>query len=200
MARAASRFVCQECGAVHGKWAGRCGDCGAWNAIVEEAPREAVPRGLGGGKGKKLAFEDLTQRASDAGPARLASGIAEFDRVTGGGLVPGSAILVGGENYEYMIFTDELFWKSLWNTAFMLLGLPLSLGAGLGLAMLLHHELKGIAVYRTVYYLPAVMPVVASSVLWIWMFEPNRGLLNSALDLLADRVEGGGVAVVELEE
>jgi DNA repair protein RadA/Sms len=97
MAKAASRFVCQDCGAVHGKWAGRCGDCGAWNSIVEEAPRESVPRGLGGGKGKKLAFEDLSPRAGDSKPARLVSGIAEFDRVTGGGLVPGSAILVGGD-------------------------------------------------------------------------------------------------------
>jgi DNA repair protein RadA/Sms len=97
MAKATARFVCQECGAVHGKWAGRCGDCGAWNSIVEEAPREAVPRGLGGGKGRKLAFEDLKPRTSDTGPARFASGIAEFDRVTGGGLVPGSAILVGGD-------------------------------------------------------------------------------------------------------
>jgi DNA repair protein RadA/Sms len=97
MAREAPRFVCQECGAVHGKWAGRCGDCGAWNSIVEEAPREAVPRGLGSAKGKKLAFEDLKPHADDRGPARLASGIAEFDRVTGGGLVPGSAILVGGD-------------------------------------------------------------------------------------------------------
>jgi len=97
VAKAAPRFVCQDCGAVHGKWAGRCGDCGAWNAIVEEAPREAVPRGLGAGKGRRLAFEDMNLPAGDAGPARLASGIAEFDRVTGGGLVPGSAILVGGD-------------------------------------------------------------------------------------------------------
>jgi len=97
MAKVASRFVCQDCGAVQGKWAGRCGDCGAWNAIVEEAPREAVPRGLTGGKGKRLDFGNLAPRDGDKGPARFASGIAEFDRVTGGGLVPGSAILVGGD-------------------------------------------------------------------------------------------------------
>jgi len=97
MAKAAPRFVCQDCGAVHGKWAGRCGDCGAWNTIVEEVSRETVPRGLGAGKGRKIAFSELAGRTDGTAPARLATGIAEFDRVTGGGLVPGSAVLVGGD-------------------------------------------------------------------------------------------------------
>lgn len=93
------------------------------------------------------------------------------------------AVATGLGNYRQMLASDELFYKSLGNTLFMILGLPLSLGAGLGLAMLLHHELKGMSIYRTVFYMPAVMPVVASAVLWIWMFEPNRGLLNTALGL-----------------
>jgi DNA repair protein RadA/Sms len=99
MARAAPRYVCQSCGAAHPRWSGRCEACGAWNTIVEEAPREAVPRGLGAAKGKapagRLEFLPLKGTA-DATP-RLVTGMAEFDRVCGGGLVPGSALLLGGD-------------------------------------------------------------------------------------------------------
>ncbi len=92
MARPArSRHVCQTCGAVHGKWAGRCEACGAWNSVVEEAEGPAA----GTARGRRLAFTNLSV---DAPPApRLSSGIAELDRVLGGGLVPGSAVLVGGD-------------------------------------------------------------------------------------------------------
>src|SRR5208282_3725472 len=82
-----------QCGAVHSKWSGKCEDCGGWNTIAEEVMRTA-PRGLGGAKGR-LAFVDLKGEAADA--PRRQSGIAEFDRVCGGGLVPGSALLVGGD-------------------------------------------------------------------------------------------------------
>ena len=102
MARAAARHVCQSCGAAFPKWSGRCDACGAWNAIVEEAPREAAPKGLGpmgrgSGKagGRKLDFVGLTGEL--AGPPRLVTGMMEFDRVCGGGLVPGSALLLGGD-------------------------------------------------------------------------------------------------------
>jgi DNA repair protein RadA/Sms len=96
MARAESRFVCQSCGAVHPKWAGKCDDCGAWNTLVEEATRASAPKGLGGGKGgRPLAFVGLQGDAQAT--ARRASAIAEFDRVCGGGLVPGSALLIGGD-------------------------------------------------------------------------------------------------------
>jgi len=96
MARAQSRYVCQACGAVAPKWAGRCESCGEWNTLVEEAAAEAgPPKGLGRGRGKKLDFVGLSG-TSAAAPRRV-SGIAEFDRVCGGGLVPGSAILVGGD-------------------------------------------------------------------------------------------------------
>ena len=100
MAQPRSRHVCQACGAVYGKWAGRCEACGAWNTIVEEATRETVP--LGGkrrardsGTGRKLAFTDLDDTPVEV-PRRI-TGIAEFDRVTGGGLVSGSALLIGGD-------------------------------------------------------------------------------------------------------
>ncbi|MBX6367703.1 MAG: DNA repair protein RadA [Rhodospirillales bacterium] len=96
MPRAQSRYVCQACGAVAPKWAGKCESCGEWNTLVEEAAVEAgPPKGLGRGRGKKLDFVALS--GTSAGAPRRVSGIAEFDRVCGGGLVPGSAILVGGD-------------------------------------------------------------------------------------------------------
>ena len=95
MARAATRYACQQCGAAYAKWSGRCEACGAWNSLIEEAPRSAPPRGLDPGGGRALGFVGLT------GPSRLPprrqTGIAELDRVCGGGLVPGSAVLVGGD-------------------------------------------------------------------------------------------------------
>jgi DNA repair protein RadA/Sms len=96
MARAGEAvFVCQNCGAAYRKWSGKCDSCGAWNTIVEEAAPEAAPRGLGGKRGRKLALAGL--RGGEAEAPRSVTGIAEFDRVCGGGLVPGSALLVGGD-------------------------------------------------------------------------------------------------------
>ncbi|MSO65637.1 MAG: DNA repair protein RadA [Alphaproteobacteria bacterium] len=95
MARAAARFVCQQCGTAHPKWSGRCEACGAWNSLVEEAGPVAGPRGIAGGKKGGLAFSSL--QGGDADPPRFTTGIAELDRVCGGGLVPGSALLVGGD-------------------------------------------------------------------------------------------------------
>jgi len=91
-----SSFVCQSCGAVSSKWAGKCEACGGWNTITEEG----APPPIGGGatrraKGRHFALEDL--KTEDAPPPRRITGIAEFDRVAGGGLVPGSALLVGGD-------------------------------------------------------------------------------------------------------
>jgi len=94
MARA-PRYVCQSCGASHTKWSGRCEACDAWNAIVEEAPVEAAPKGLGGGKGRAIELETLD--GGDTEIERLTTGIKELDRVLGGGLVPGSAVLIGGD-------------------------------------------------------------------------------------------------------
>ncbi|MDE1939531.1 MAG: DNA repair protein RadA [Alphaproteobacteria bacterium] len=96
MARSQATFVCQACGAVHAKWSGKCDACGAWNSIIEEgAP---VPAGNGAMrrvKGRPFALEDL--KTQDKEPQRRVTGVGEFDRVCGGGLVPGSAILVGGD-------------------------------------------------------------------------------------------------------
>jgi len=96
MARNAINFVCQACGSVHPKWAGRCDDCGAWNSLVEEA---ATPPAGGGAKrvtkGRRFALEGLASK--DKEPPRLVTHVDEFDRVAGGGLVPGSALLIGGD-------------------------------------------------------------------------------------------------------
>lgn len=96
MAKSSVSFVCQSCGTVHNKWSGRCDACGGWNTIVEEA---AAPP-IGGGakrntKGRRFALEDL--KTADEAPPRRVTGVAEFDRVCGGGLVPGSALLIGGD-------------------------------------------------------------------------------------------------------
>ena len=95
MARQTAHFVCQQCGAAHPKWGGRCDSCGAWNTLAEEALADATPKGLGKKRGRKIGFAPL-QGLSEA-TERLITGIGEFDRVTGGGLVPGSALLVAGD-------------------------------------------------------------------------------------------------------
>jgi len=97
MPRQQARFVCQQCGAVHAKWTGRCEGCGAWNSLVEELPQEAPPQGLSKERrgGRTLGFVGLT--GPNMLPPRRQTGIAELDRVSGGGFVPGSAVLVGGD-------------------------------------------------------------------------------------------------------
>ena len=90
---------CQSCGAVYGRWQGRCDACGAWNTIAEEAAAAPLPGGRrrprARGKGRVFPLEPLTGGGQEA--PRVASGIAELDRVTGGGFVTGSVILLGGD-------------------------------------------------------------------------------------------------------
>jgi DNA repair protein RadA/Sms len=98
LTKSTTRFVCQSCGAIAPRWAGRCEGCGEWNSLAEETV-EAGP-GLGKTPSKpsaarKIAFVPLVGEA--APPPRMPTGIAELDRVLGGGLVPGSAILLGGD-------------------------------------------------------------------------------------------------------
>jgi DNA repair protein RadA/Sms len=96
LAKDRTRFVCQACGATYPKWGGRCDACGEWNTLVEE---QAEARGPGPAAkatgGRKVEFVGLKGRS--APPARILTGIAELDRVLGGGVVPGSAVLVGGD-------------------------------------------------------------------------------------------------------
>jgi len=96
MPKPSSTFVCQSCGSVHSKWAGRCDGCGSWNTLVEEAIQAASPQSPRRKRGgRAIEFVALDSEMRDL-PRRV-TGLAEFDRVTGGGLVPGSALLVGGD-------------------------------------------------------------------------------------------------------
>ena len=97
MAKPHSLFVCQNCGATAQRWQGRCEDCSEWNSFVEEgAPTGIGARAAGlASKGRVFALEGLSGSYEEA--PRILSGIAELDRVTGGGFVPGSVILIGGE-------------------------------------------------------------------------------------------------------
>ncbi|NIA13674.1 MAG: extracellular solute-binding protein [Nitrospiraceae bacterium] len=88
---------------------------------------------------------------------------------------------VGFQNFVTLFTNDPLFYKSLLNTLFMALGIPLSMIVGLAIAMLLNYNVKGMAVYRTFFYLPAIMPAVAASILWIWIFNPQEGIINNLL-------------------
>jgi DNA repair protein RadA/Sms len=92
MAARAPTFVCQSCGAASARWAGRCEGCGAWNTLVQEGA--AAPT-RSSRKGRLFVIEPLQGQTLEA--PRLASGIAEFDRVAGGGLVRGSVLLLGGD-------------------------------------------------------------------------------------------------------
>jgi len=97
MAKSRTQFTCQNCGAVHSRWAGKCENCGAWNTIIEEDPTA----GIGGGpakapkKGRAVTLTTLSGEIEEA--PRIESGISELDRVTGGGFVRGSAVLIGGD-------------------------------------------------------------------------------------------------------
>ena len=95
LAKNSTQYVCQDCGGTTPKWSGRCDNCGAWNTLVEEAASEQAPKGLGAKRGRKVEFVSLQGESKP--PPRRTTGIAEFDRVCGGGLVPGSALLVGGD-------------------------------------------------------------------------------------------------------
>jgi DNA repair protein RadA/Sms len=98
MAKAKTRYVCQACGSVTMRWQGQCPDCAEWNTLVQEAAEVtsifAAKHNLQGG-GRTIELVGLDHPA--ALPERIVSGVAEFDRAIGGGIVPGSAMLVGGD-------------------------------------------------------------------------------------------------------
>jgi len=95
MAKSQNSFVCQSCGSVYSRWQGRCDHCGAWNTLEPEAEAMAAPSSGKKTKARGLALEALAGEHTP--PPRFHTGTAEFDRALGGGLVPGSALLVGGE-------------------------------------------------------------------------------------------------------
>ncbi len=98
MAKASLSFVCQNCGAAYNRWQGKCESCGAWNTLAEEdvSGANSVPAAIRSKrKGRLFALESLAGESRDA--PRLPTGMTELDRVTGGGFVPGSVLLVGGD-------------------------------------------------------------------------------------------------------
>jgi DNA repair protein RadA/Sms len=99
MARRQPAYVCQNCGAVSSRWAGKCVACGEWNTMTEEASAAvSVAPGTGLAKAQRGRVQDVETLASaSSGTPRFSTGLSELDRVTGGGLVPGSALLIGGE-------------------------------------------------------------------------------------------------------
>ena len=98
MARDGAIYTCQACGAVHTKWSGQCSACTAWNTLVEEVQASRPPGALAPSKTRArpgLAFETLD--VETPAPPRIVTGLEEFDRVCGGGVVPGSALLIAGD-------------------------------------------------------------------------------------------------------
>jgi multiple sugar transport system permease protein len=101
---------------------------------------------------------------------------------------------VGGANYRRLaeeLLAGERFGQAVWNTLyFALLAVPLSVVLGVGLAVALSWRVRGQAVYRTLVFLPSVVPVVAASVLWMWLLDPQDGLVNHLLGMLGIAPQG----------
>jgi multiple sugar transport system permease protein len=92
---------------------------------------------------------------------------------------------VGLENYARILREDDLFTTSLWNTLYYVaFSVPLGISVALALALLLNRPMRGIGVFRTLFFLPSVTNIVAVSVLWVWVFNPEFGLLNSLLRIV----------------
>lgn len=90
-------------------------------------------------------------------------------------------VFIGLTNYTDLV-SDDLFWKSLWNTVYFAVGaVGLGVTVALGLALLLNCRVRGLALYRTLFFLPSLMPIVASSILWMLMYNGENGIINSGL-------------------
>ncbi len=89
---------------------------------------------------------------------------------------------IGLKNYIILFTNDEIFWKSLYNTFYhVFISVPLGLVVGISLALLLNNKIKGMSIYRTLFYLPNVVSIVAMALLWMWLFQPNFGIINEIL-------------------
>lgn len=92
-----------------------------------------------------------------------------------------SPVWIGGENYA-QLWADDVFWRSLRNTLFYAgLSVPLGTGVALGLALLLNNQVRGLTFFRVCFYLPSIVPIVASAMLWTWILNGQFGLLNAVL-------------------
>jgi len=100
-------------------------------------------------------------------------------------------VWTGVGNYRTLFSQDDLFWTALYNSAYYTgLVVPLEIVVGVLIALLLNMKVKGMAVYRTIYFLPVLVPVVASSILWMWVLNPQFGLLNALLAKIGIRGPG----------
>ena len=97
MAKAKSRFVCQQCGAAFPKWAGKCENCGAWNSLLESAPESTGKSAVSRSSGKHIAAEKISDVKVDAVSDRIDTGIGDLNAVLGGGLMPGGVTLIAGQ-------------------------------------------------------------------------------------------------------
>lgn len=90
---------------------------------------------------------------------------------------------IGIANYRILFTNDALFWKSLGNTFYhVIIAIPLGIIVGVCLALLLNNKIKGMSIYRTLFYLPNVVSIVAMALLWLWLFQPSFGIINEILD------------------
>jgi multiple sugar transport system permease protein len=96
----------------------------------------------------------------------------------------GEPTFIGLANYEFL-FTAEDFWQAMWNTLYFSVGsIPTGMAIALFIAILLNRPLRGLAIYRTAFFLPTITSLVAVSVVWLWIYHPDVGLMNYALSLL----------------
>lgn len=110
--------------------------------------------------------------------------------------------LIGFDNYVYAFTRDEMFWKALYNTFFYAaFAVPLGLATSLGLALLLNQKVRGVTIFRTLFYIPSVVGGVATSVLWLYIFNPLTGPLNGFIRQLNAFFDYSGVlAAIDLPE
>jgi multiple sugar transport system permease protein len=93
-------------------------------------------------------------------------------------------IFQGAANYSKLFLDDPLFWKTLFNTLYSAIGIPIGMALSLGIAVALNQKIRGMHFFRTVFFLPTISSVVALTLLWKWIFNSNYGLLNYLLDLI----------------
>ncbi|WP_337102097.1 carbohydrate ABC transporter permease [Paenibacillus sp. YIM B09110] len=99
--------------------------------------------------------------------------------------IGGQSSFVGLRNYETILTEDPVFTKSLFVTVYYVLAtVPVAIVAAFGLAMLLNRKVKGLSIFRTIFFLPSIVPRIASTMLWLWLFNPDFGLLNSMLEFV----------------
>ncbi|MCL5271245.1 MAG: extracellular solute-binding protein [bacterium] len=149
-----------------------------------------------GGVRRRLGRGRFTRGQWRAGYAMVAPWVIGF-AIFGGGPLLFSVLMsfcdydlfnpprwIGLANYRYFFGEDDLVPKAMLNTLFMVIGVPLGMAVSLALALLLNQRVRGISIWRTLFYLPAIMPAVAGMVLWIWIFNPVGGVINKLIEMV----------------